>query len=54
MAAHATLKDNRWLLEDAVIYTVEAARPSRVKWLVYSGAMRHGPPPGRAPAIRKR
>ena len=40
MAAHATLKDNRWLLEDAVIYTVEAARPSRVKWLVYSGAMR--------------
>jgi lipopolysaccharide export system permease protein len=40
MAAHATLKDNRWLLEDAVIYTVEAARPSRVKWLVYSGKMR--------------
>lgn len=40
MAAHATLKDNRWLLEDAVIYTAEAARPARVKWLIYSGAMR--------------
>jgi lipopolysaccharide export system permease protein len=34
------LKDQRWLLEDVVIYTAEAARPSRVKWLVYSGAMR--------------
>jgi lipopolysaccharide export system permease protein len=40
LAAHATLKDNRWLLEDAVIYTAEAARPARVKWLIYSGAMR--------------
>jgi lipopolysaccharide export system permease protein len=40
MASHAMLKDQRWLLEDVVIYTAEAARPSRVKWLVYSGAMR--------------
>ena len=40
MASHAVLKDQRWLLEDVVIYTAEAARPSRVKWLVYSGAMR--------------
>jgi len=40
MASHAVLRDQRWLLEDVVIYTAEAARPSRVKWLVYSGAMR--------------
>jgi lipopolysaccharide export system permease protein len=40
MASHATLKDHRWMLEDVVIYTAEAARPARVKWLVYSGAMR--------------
>jgi lipopolysaccharide export system permease protein len=40
MAANAALKDNRWLIEDVVIYTAEAARPARVKWLVYSGAMR--------------
>ena len=40
MAARATLKDKRWFLDDVVIYTAEAAKPSRVERLVYSGAMR--------------
>ena len=51
MASRMALKDHRWMLEDVVIYTAEAARPARVKWLVYSGMRRR--PPGRVPAIRR-
>ena len=51
--SRAALKDHRWMLEDVVIYTAEAARPARVKWLVYSGRCGRRPP-GRVPAIRRR